>query len=171
MKKTEFLDIIDENDNVTGKGTRKSVHDKRQIHRGVHVFIINHNGHILIQKRSLKKDDRPGFFDASCGAQVSSGESYEQAAEREVKEELGVNSGELVRIGKYKSFSERQREIRVLFIAKSDGPFKIDKREVEEVKFLTMDTIQKLIACKSSEFTEGFKLSFKLYQDYTKQTV
>ena len=39
----EFLDIVDENDNVIGKGTRDSVHKSFQIHRGVHVLIINKN--------------------------------------------------------------------------------------------------------------------------------
>ena len=76
----EYLDIVDENDNVIGKDTRKAVHANYMIHRGVHIFVVNSHGQILIQKRSMNKDYYPGYFDISVGAQVSSGESYEEAA-------------------------------------------------------------------------------------------
>jgi isopentenyl-diphosphate delta-isomerase len=165
----ELLDIVDENDTVIGRGTRKSVHGNYQIHRGVHVFVINSTGEILIQKRSNEKNDRPGFLDASCGAQVTSGETYEQAAQRETKEELGIKVKKLVYIGKYKSFSERQREIRTLFITKNDGPFDIEKHEVEKVEFMTVRKIQKIIHKNLIPFTEGFKRSLKLYLTFLKR--
>src|SRR4030042_2122336 len=108
----EYLDIVDEHDNVIGKDLRENVHKAHQIHRGVHVFVINKNGELLVQKRSESRKDRPGYYDASVGAQVQSGESYEEAAFRETKEELGFSPKKLIKICDYKSYSERQRENR-----------------------------------------------------------
>ena len=98
--KQEYLDIVDIKDKIIGKATRKEIHDMHQIHRGVHVFVVNSKNEILIQKRSNKKDYYPGYYDASVGAQVRSGETYEQAAKRELKEELGVDTVKLKNIQK-----------------------------------------------------------------------
>jgi isopentenyl-diphosphate delta-isomerase len=167
----EYLDIVDKNDNVIGKGTRKSVHKKHQIHRGVHVFVVNTQGEILIQKRSHKKDYYPGFYDASVGAQVLSGENYKKAALRELKEELGIEAVALKKICKYKSFSDRQREIRTLFVTKHEGPFNIDKGEVEKVEFKSVEEIKELIGSREVDFTEGFKLSFEHYSKHLKSVI
>ena len=158
----EYLDIVDENDLVIGRDTRDNVHNNFQIHRGVHVFVINSKGEILLQKRSATKSDRPGYFDASVGAQVASGESYEEAAVRETNEELGFVPGNLVKICDYKSYSTRQRENRRLFTCIHDGPFNFDPVELESVQFLSSSEIQDMIE-SAKPFTDGFKISLEHY--------
>lgn len=159
----EYLDIVDNKDKVIGKGTRKSVRKMHHIHRGVHVFIVNKKSEILIQQRSKDKDDRPLFYDASVGAQVLSGETYKQAALREAEEELGILDIKVNKICKYKSFSDRQREIRTLFLARYDGPFKIDKKEVEKIEFWSVEKVQETIQKGKVNFTKGFEISFGYY--------
>lgn len=161
----EYLDIVNENDTVIGKDTRENVHSNHQIHRGVHVLVINSEGKILVQKRSTKKKDRPGYLDASVGAQVRSGESYEQAALRETKEELGYTPAKLTYITQYKSYSSRQRENRQLFIIQYDGPFKVDHMEVDSVIFLSLEALEKRIAEKTP-ITDGFVISIEKYREY-----
>jgi isopentenyl-diphosphate delta-isomerase len=164
----EYLDIISEKDKVVGRATRNYIHKNHLTHRGVHVFVINNKGEILIQKRSKFKKDRPGCFDSSIGAQVNSNESYREAAVREAYEELGVKlkKEELIKVCKYKAFTRRQRELRILYILIYYGPFKIDKEEVEWIKFYNVKVIKKLLKDKNLNFTNGFKLSFKLYLRY-----
>jgi isopentenyldiphosphate isomerase len=157
----EYLDIVDEDDKVTGRDTRDNVHKNYQIHRGIHVLVINSKGEILIQKRSKNKSYYPGYYDASVGAQVKSGETYEEAALRETNEELGFIPDNLIKICDYKSYSERQRENRRLFICHHEGPFEFDHTELEAVKFILPTEIQKMID-GGEPFTEGFKTSFKL---------
>lgn len=159
----EYLDIVNENDQVIGRDTRKNVHKNYQIHRGIHVFVLNSKGKLLIQKRSTKKDYYPGYYDASVGAQVLSGESYREAAIRETQEELGLTPKKLTKICDYKSYSDRQRENRRLFAYNHEGPFKPDKKEVEFVKFFPIKTIQKEIKKGKMKFTEGFTISFRQY--------
>jgi len=164
----EYLDIVNEEDEVVGRDTRKNVHDNYQIHRGVHVFVINHKGEILLQKRSEDRDNYPGYYDSSVGAQVSSGETYEQAAERETFEELGFRPSNLERVCDYNSYSSKQREKKRLFKCIYDGPFNIDKVEVDFIEWYTIDQIKKEIEKKEKKFTNGFKLSFEGYLNYIK---
>ncbi len=158
----EYLDIVDENDQVIGKDTRDNVHKNFQIHRGIHVLVINSKREILIQKRSTNKSYYPGYYDASVGAQVQSGESYEDTAKRETQEELGFTPLALTKICDYKSYSTRQRENRRLFVCLHEGPFNFDHNELETVDFISPTKIQKMVAA-GKPFTEGFTISFKHY--------
>jgi len=158
------MDIVDENDKVVGRDTRQRIHDAHQIHRGVHVLISNSRGEVLIQKRSSSKDYYPGYYDISVGAQVSSGESYEDSARRELEEEVGCSEATLISIAYYDAFSPRQREKRKLYLFPHDGPFRIDPSEVENVEFVSLGNLPKLL--RERPFTEGCKKSLYLYRYY-----
>lgn len=165
----EYLDIVDETDRPLGKDTRANIHARHLIHRGVHVFIVNQQGELLIQKRAAARDYYPGHWDASLGAQVRSGESYAQAASRELNEELGISVAELKQIAKYRSFSSRQREIRTLFLTAHDGPFRLDQNEVEQTEFVPPDEIKIFLETGTRRFTQGFIKSFEHYLDFLVQ--
>lgn len=85
----ELFDIVDELNQVTGQGTRREIHEGSLRHRAVHMFLVNKHGAVLLQKRSLWKDRQPGKWDSSGSRHLDAGESYEEAAVRELKEELG----------------------------------------------------------------------------------
>lgn len=159
------MDIVNENDEIVGRDTRKHIHDTHKIHRGTHVIILNSKGEVLIQKRSLSKDYYPGYYDISVGAQVASGESYEECAQRELAEELGCPAATLVPIAYYDAFSPRQREKRKVFLFSHDGPFRIDPDEVEEIEFVSQEHLARALA--ERPFTEGCKKSLYLFTRYT----
>src|SRR5947209_8238880 len=97
----EYMDIVNEDDEVVARGTRAHVHARHLIHRGVHVFVVNARGELLIQRRALAAEPYPGYWDASVGGQVAAGESYLEAARRELHEELGLECDALELVGKY----------------------------------------------------------------------
>lgn len=158
------MDIVNEYDEVIGQDTRKHIHDNHEIHRGVHVLVRNSKGDVLVQRRSLSKDYYPGYYDISVGAQVSSGESYEDAARREVAEELGCQVTSLIPVAYYDAFSARQREKRRLYLLCSEGPFEINACEVQEIEFLALTDLVMLF--ERRPFTEGCKKSIFLYIHY-----
>ena len=77
---------------------------------------------------------------------MHSGESYEQAAYRELKEEIGVDSP-LTLLWKDKYDPKDGAVFRFLTSYKSvhDGPFIVDPEEVAAVEYFTMSEIQHLI--------------------------
>ncbi len=159
----EYLDIVDESDRIIGRDTRDKVHAIHAIHRGVHVLVINATGEILVQKRAKARKDYAGYWDASVGAQVSSGETYEETARREIKEELGVKIDGLELVCDYHAYSDRQRENRGLFVCHHNGPFVLDPTETESVQFKKVNDIKVMIK-KGEKFTQGFIKSLELYE-------
>lgn len=157
----EYLDIVNDDDEVVGRDTRRNVHDNYQIHRGVHVVVVNGHGQVLIQRRSMLKDYCPGLLDMSVGAQVGSGETYEEAAARELREELGCHDGPLRFLAGYDAYSVRQREKRRIFIHECDGPFFPDPAEVESVQFVAGGDLPGMLAAE--QFTEGCRRSVGIY--------
>jgi isopentenyldiphosphate isomerase len=161
---SEYMDIVNDSDQVIGRATRARVHATHAIHRGVHVFVVNHGGALLLQRRAQGRDYYPGFWDASAGGQVAAGESYEEAARRELREELGCSPGQLELVAKYDSYSDRQREKRALFSRVFDGPFRVESQEIEAVEFVSLEEIERRM--ETEPFTEGFRTSFALWKQF-----
>jgi mevalonate kinase len=142
---SELFVVVDRDDNVIGYRTRYDCHhDKSLIHRAITVLILDDQGRILLQKRSNTKDKLPGYWAFSAGGHVGKGESYEQAIHREMKEELGVD----LPVSPYRTFvftKEQESEMESLFLAKSNGPFSPDPREVADIMFFSKEELlQKL---------------------------
>ena len=88
----EIFDVVDENDNVIGRATRKECNSNPDlIHRAVFILVYNDKDEILWQKRSLTKDAAPGKWVTSVSGHVDAGEDYVDATIREVMEEIGID--------------------------------------------------------------------------------
>lgn len=86
----EQFDVVDEHNQVTGQASRYHVHQHNLLHRAVHIVVSNSQGEVFLQKRAMRKDLLPGCWTTSCSGHVDAGETYAQAAVREVQEELGI---------------------------------------------------------------------------------
>ena len=93
--KEEMVDVVDENDMVVGSAPRKGIHKTDKLHRSVHIFLINSSGRIWLEKRAENTDTFPGYYNSSAAGHVSSGESYEEGALREIEEELGIKNANI----------------------------------------------------------------------------
>lgn len=95
----EFLDIRDENGNVTGQVKERSlVHRDGDIHGTSHVWIARRNEEgvleLLLQKRSANKDSHPSCYDTSSAGHIPAGQDFLESAIRELEEELGITARE-----------------------------------------------------------------------------
>lgn len=141
----ELFIVVDENDVVIGYRTRFDCHhDNRLIHRTVGVAVFDSLGRILLQKRSQTKDMDAGAWGMSSAGHVLKGETYEDAALRELKEELGI---EITLIGgiRFITRDEHETEMAMLYRTKYDGPFYPDVVETDGVRFFTKDEIRGMI--------------------------
>lgn len=91
----EYLDIVDENDTVIGKQLRSEAYaHNRSNFRVVNVLLINPEGKLWIPRRAANKRIFPLALDMSMGGHVEHGETYAQALERELSEELNLKLNE-----------------------------------------------------------------------------
>ncbi|MDA2921870.1 NUDIX hydrolase [Patescibacteria group bacterium AH-259-L07] len=88
----EYIDIVDEHDNVIGKKKRSEIYAKNLSNfRVVDAFIINSKKEIWIPRRTINKRIFPLCLDTSMGGHVETGETYESAFKREMNEELNID--------------------------------------------------------------------------------
>ena len=152
----EIFDLVDGTDNIIGTVMRSEAHgDPEKIHRVAHVLVFSSKGELFLQKRASDKDVQPGKWDTSVGGHLDRGESYEQAAARELSEELGVNGGQnLVFLYKYLHRNEYEAEYVSTYSFVWNGPFVLQESEIEDGRFWTLEEIA---AKKSSGiFTPNF---------------
>lgn len=89
IQNDEILDIVDENDQVIGQKQRSEIYSQGLCNfRVVNAFVINSRGQLWIPRRSAHKRIFPLCLDISMGGHVESGETYEEALQRELAEEL-----------------------------------------------------------------------------------
>ena len=95
IKMKEFLDIVDDKGNPTGRiADRAEAHRKGIRHRTSHVWLVrekNHTVQVLLQKRAAVKSF-PGCYDVSSAGHIPAGEGFAASALRELEEELGVSA-------------------------------------------------------------------------------
>jgi isopentenyldiphosphate isomerase len=150
----EMMDIVNEKDEIIGKASREEVYSQRLAHRIVHIIIFNNVGKIALQLRSKKVKFCPLYWSTSVGGHVRSGENYEEAALRELHEELGIKARiDLV----YKDVYKDERgftKILSTFKMLNNGPFKINHDEVEKIEFFSIKDIREMISRKENMHPE-----------------
>ena len=93
----EILDLVSQEDIVIGQLPRSEVYNQKLSNfRAVTAFIINEQGQLWIPRRTKNKRIFPLCLDTSMGGHVEAGESYQQAFERELLEELNLHAKDLI---------------------------------------------------------------------------
>jgi isopentenyl-diphosphate delta-isomerase type 1 len=138
----EVFDVVDAHDVVIGQETRGRVHALGLRHRSIHVFVFNRAGQLLLQLRSPTKDKFPNCWDTSCCGHVDSGETYDQAAWREMSEELGLTDpraqvSDWKFLDKVDACATTGQEFVHVYRCVCEGPFSASPAEITELRWFS----------------------------------
>ena len=88
----ELWEIYDKDRNRTGKTkVRGEKFNEGEYHLVVHICIFDSEGRMLIQQRQPFKQGWSNLFDITVGGSALHGENSQEAAERELMEEIGYH--------------------------------------------------------------------------------
>ncbi len=142
----ELVDIVDDDDNVVATVTRSEMRSRRLQHRSVGIAVMSTAGRLLIHRRSDAKDIWPGWWDIAAGGVVAAGETYESAARRELAEELGVVDVDIEFVGEGRYLDDQLAALCRGYRIVHDGPFTFPDGEVAEVRWVTFDELETMLA-------------------------
>jgi len=175
----EYFDILDENGNKTGKiKLRSEVHRDGDWHKGVHIWIINDKGEILLQRRCATKDSNPNMLDISSAGHLSAGDDSLSRAIRELKEELNLDVDKeelqfiktLKRSSKYTStfINNEFDDLYILRTVKTINDMKFQEDEISEIFFVPYKKFKEMVNNKQPDLLmhdEEFEILFELFDN------
>lgn len=134
----ELVDIVDEHDDVVAVVPRRRMRAERLRHRAVFIMVTTSDGRLLVHRRSEAKDLWPGWWDVAVGGVVAAGEHYDEAARRELAEEVGIDDPALpmMPIGSGAYADADVALIGRCYAVTWDGPLHFADGEVAEARFV-----------------------------------
>jgi len=166
----EIFDIVNECDEVIGRLPRTQVHRRGCKHRAVHVLVFNARGEVFLQKRALTKDTFPGAWDSSASGHVASGEGYDTAVKRELREELGLVVGWAPqRLFRIPACEATGQEFVWVYRLESEGPFVLHPDEIERGEWFPPSRINELLQQRPSDFAGSFALIWRKLNWHTRK--
>lgn len=154
----EIFPIVDEKGHTIGQASRGECHSgSKQLHPVVHLHLFNNRGELYLQRRPEWKDIQPGKWDTAVGGHVDYGETVDEALQREVREELGLEGLEFRHIRSYVFESPVEREYVNVFTAVSETkPLPSD--ELDGGRFWTITEIESSLG--TGMFTPNFESEY-----------
>lgn len=171
----EYLDIVDENNNITGeKKLRSLVHKDGSWHRTVHIYYFmkkNNEYYFLVHLGSKDKDLCPDMWDTRFGGHLKSGQDINQALISELEEEIGLKAdidnftqGQIL---KREDFPNNEFTYVYYYQGLDDiSNLKFIDSEVQKVKWLSVQDIIGGIRNNSSVWApslEGFEVIYNYF--------
>jgi isopentenyldiphosphate isomerase len=141
---TEYLDVVNDDDRPQFRATRERVHREYHIHRSVMFFVFDDEGRVFVNQRSATKEIYPGYWSIAFGGHVLAGESYDGAAEREVREETGLAVRPSLITSLKKRTADERENVKVYGVT-ADRELSLFADEIEQGQFATLAEINEML--------------------------
>ena len=169
MSKEKVI-LVDENDTQVGLMPKLEAHQKGLLHRAFSVFIFNSNHQLLLQKRAVSKYHSGGLWTNTCCSHPREGEETINAANRRLIEEMGIKTN-LRKVFHFIYKAELDNELtenefdHVFYGLYNEDPI-INIEEVDDFKWIDMETLNNDIAINGQNYTVWFKIAFDYFYKY-----
>ncbi len=141
----ELIDWLDDAGQVIGRVTRRQMRTQRLPHRCVYLLVFNSRGDLFVHQRTANKDVFPSHWDLTVGGVLTAGESFDAAAQREGREELGVDLRPLA-LFPFHYEGEHAVAFGMVYHVTHDGPFHLQAEEISRGEFVCLDDLVALMA-------------------------
>lgn len=136
----ELVDYVDADDRPVARGPRGRAVDQGLYYRVAATVCGDRYGRVLVYRRPQWAPLFPGHHDVLVGGSVRAGESYLQAAVRELEEEIGVTATPR------EIFRSRQTSPAgpcwlTVHLAGFDSSLRVDRREIAWCAFLPPERV------------------------------
>ncbi|MBT4257935.1 NUDIX hydrolase [archaeon] len=152
----EKIVIVNEKDKIINSKERGTLSGP-DIYRVSALWLENEKGEVLLGKRVKTKHKNPGLWGPAVEGTVDSNETYEENIKRETKEELGLENLEIKKLKKQRVTDPYNHFTQWFFAKMDDENFKIQKEEVERIKWFSKEELNSLVKEDSPELIKSLK--------------
>jgi len=167
---SEIFQTYDEQGHPLELVERASVHRLGLWHRSSVIYLFHTDERMYVQRRAACKDLYENLLDHSVGEHLKPGETYLEAAQRGLHEELGLEGVELQPLGTERQLRTelpehgiRDYEFQQVFSGVYEGDMQLDPEEVAEVHLFTLAQLIQTIEQEPETFTPWFADDLKTY--------
>ena len=166
----EQVILVNENDEQLGLMPKMEAHEKALLHRAFSVFTFNDKGELLLQQRAATKYHSPLLWTNTCCSHQRDGESNIEAGMRRLQEEMGfVCDLKEVFSFVYKAPFDNgltEHEFDHVMVGTYNINPVINKEEVENFKWMTVDDVKTDMENYPENYTAWFRIIFDRYYKF-----
>ena len=151
------IPIVNLNDEIVTYKDRSEIDYDNDIFRTASLWITNSNGDVLLAQRKFDKKVDPGKWAEAVGGTVENNDSYFETIVREAEEELGLKDIE-IKTGPKQFITTPCRyfvQWCVACIDKQISEFEIQKEEVEQIAWLSMNQLNDELRTNPDKYIEA----------------
>jgi isopentenyldiphosphate isomerase len=145
----EQVEVVDLDGQVIEVVSRERMRAGKLRHRSVFIAVTNDDGDLLVHRRADHKDVWPGWWDVAVGGVVGVGEDYDTAARRELREELGIDAGQITPIGTGAYADHTVQLVAACYRVVDNGPFQFVDNEIIEAHWIKPEELDIWLAAKT----------------------
>jgi isopentenyl-diphosphate delta-isomerase len=163
---TSLIDRVDADDRSIGRIPRERALAEGANFRTAHIFVFDHAERLLLQRLSATRRRNPGRWGSSVASYVRSGEAYEEAAQRRLREELGLRTA-LRFVGKMPMQDEHSTKFVGLYTCISESAEICEPDHIAELRYWSRADLVEHISRSHDSFTSTFLELYSFYSDET----
>ncbi|MBB3104713.1 isopentenyl-diphosphate Delta-isomerase [Azomonas macrocytogenes] len=169
----EPLVLVDKYDQEIGFLDKASAHlGQGLLHRAFSLFVFNPQGELLLQQRAAGKRLWPGFWSNTCCSHPRRGEKLDEAIERRLGEELGMQCA-LQFLFKFEYQAQfdgegAEHELCWVYAGHSTEEPTLNLNEVSALRYISPQALDAEMAEQPQNFTPWFKIEWeRLRREHT----
>lgn len=166
----EKVILVDKNNKEIGIEEKIRAHVKGKLHRAFSIFLFNSKNELLLQRRAKTKYHCGGLWTNTCCSHPRPGEKIIDAAKRRLKEEMGIITEDIWNVSSfiYKAILGNgltEHEYDYVLVGNCDESPKINLKEVDNWKWVTLEELKKDIKKNADKYTPWFRIILEKYLD------
>jgi isopentenyl-diphosphate Delta-isomerase len=177
MTATEYVILVNEQDEKIGTAEKLIAHQQNLLHRAFSIFIFRESGELLIQQRAMHKYHTGGLWTNTCCSHPREDETVIEAGERRLQEELGLST-QLIYVDKFhynahfdNELSENEIDHVLLGVIADEAEICIDPKEINATRWISLEALLKELESTPKLFTPWLKEATQVLVDKLQQQI
>ncbi len=161
---TDIIPIVNEQDKIIAYKNRNEI-QKEDIYRVSALWITNSSGEILLARRAFTKSHHPGRWGPAVAGTVEKNETYTANIIKESFEEIGLKNIKPKKGLKFRHTNEHNYFVQWFFLTidKDVKEFKIDKMEVDSIRWFSKKELKLAIKNNPDNFLSSMNKYVKMF--------